>query len=202
MPRKLAPGRLVVASHNTGKIKEIKELLAPYRVEAISAGAVGLAEPEETEKTFLGNALLKARAAAKASGSPALADDSGLEVSALGGAPGVYSARWAGGSRDFAVAMARVEKELKAAGAADYSARFVCVLALAWPDGHVETFEGEVRGALVFPPRGRGGFGYDPIFLPEGEDQTFGEMAGEKKHAMSHRADAFRKLIRGCLDAV
>lgn len=200
MPRKLPPGRLVVASHNAGKVKEINELLAPHAIEAVSAGELGLGEPEETEKTFLGNALLKTQAAAEASGLPALADDSGLETAALGGAPGVYSARWAGGSRDFSAAMARVERELKAAGAADYSARFVCVLALAWPDGHAETFEGEVRGRLVFPPRGKQGFGYDPIFLPDGEAETFGEMPAEKKHAMSHRANAFRKLINECLE--
>lgn len=200
MPRKLPPGRLVVASHNAGKVKEINELLAPHAIEAVSAGELGLGEPEETEKTFLGNALLKAQAAAEASGLPALADDSGLETAALGGAPGVYSARWAGGSRDFSAAMALVERELKAAGAADYSARFVCVLALAWPDGHAETFEGEVRGRLVFPPRGKQGFGYDPIFLPDGEAETFGEMPAEKKHAMSHRANAFRKLINECLE--
>lgn len=200
MPRKLPPGRLVVASHNAGKIKEINDLLSPYAIGAVSARNLGLGEPEETEKTFLGNALLKAKAAALASGLPALADDSGLEVTALGGAPGVYSARWAGEGRDFAVAMARVEQELKAAAAADYSARFVCVLALAWPDGHAETFEGEARGRLVFPPRGENGFGYDPIFLPTGENQTFGQIAPEKKHKLSHRADAFRKLIRECVE--
>jgi XTP/dITP diphosphohydrolase len=200
MPRKLLPGRLIVASHNAGKVQEINELLAPYAIAAVSAGEMGLTEPEETEKSFLGNALLKARAAAAASGLPALADDSGLVVAALGGAPGVYSARWAGENRDFAVAMARVEKELQAIGAEDRSARFVCALALAWPDGRAETFEGEVRGTLVFPPRGTGGFGYDPIFLPAGEDQTFGEMAPEKKHKISHRAAAFRKLIRECIE--
>ncbi|MBI1364499.1 MAG: RdgB/HAM1 family non-canonical purine NTP pyrophosphatase [Alphaproteobacteria bacterium] len=194
--RKLAPGRLVVASHNAGKVREINELLKGRGVEAIAAGALGLKEPEETESTFAGNALLKARAAARASGLPALADDSGLEVAALGGAPGVYSARWAGEARDFRAAMARVEQEL--AGAADRSARFVCALALAWPDGAEAVFEGEVRGALVFPPRGEQGFGYDPIFLPTGERETFGEMAPARKHAMSHRADAFRKLVEAC----
>lgn len=194
--RKLAPGRLVVASHNAGKVREINALLKGRGVEAIAAGALGLKEPEETESTFAGNALLKARAAARASGLPALADDSGLDVAALGGAPGVYSARWAGEARDFRAAMARVEKEL--AGAADRSARFVCALALAWPDGAEAVFEGEVRGTLVFPPRGEQGFGYDPIFLPTGERETFGEMAPARKHAMSHRADAFRKLVEAC----
>lgn len=200
MRRKLSPGKLVVASHNAGKVKEIKELLYPYQIEAVPAGDLGLGEPEETEKTFLGNAGLKAQVAAKASGLPAIADDSGLEVAALGGAPGIFSARWAQTprGRDFKAAMARVERELRAAGANDYSARFVCALALAWPDGHEEVFEGEVRGEVIFPPRGSGGFGYDPIFLPEGEAETFGEMASEKKHAMSHRADAFRKLIKSC----
>lgn len=200
MSRKLAPGRLVVASHNAGKVNEINQLLAPYQVEAVAAADLGLDEPEETEKTFLGNALLKAKAAALASRLPALADDSGLEVAALGGAPGIYSARWAGQTRDFAAAMARVESALEAAGAEDNSARFVCALALAWPDGRAEIFEGEVRGTLVFPPRGTGGFGYDPIFLPAGEGQTFGEMAPERKRLLSHRADAFRKLIKGCLE--
>lgn len=200
MPRKLSPGRLVVASHNAGKIKEINDLLSPYAIGAVSARDLGLGEPEETEKTFLGNALLKAKAAALASGLPALADDSGLEVAALGGAPGVHSARWAGAERDFAAAMSRVENELQAIAAADYSARFVCVLALAWPDGGAETFEGEVRGRLVFPPRGGHGFGYDPIFLPDGETETFGEMPAARKHAMSHRARAFRKLINECFE--
>ncbi|MEZ5982585.1 MAG: RdgB/HAM1 family non-canonical purine NTP pyrophosphatase [Parvularculaceae bacterium] len=198
-PRKLAPGRLVVASHNAGKVREINELIAPIGMSAVSAGELGLPEPEETEKTFTGNAILKAKAASEASGLPALADDSGLEVAALGGAPGIYSARWAGEERDFKAAMRRVEAALDEVGAEDFSARFVCALALAWPDGHVEVFEGEVRGALVFPPRGDRGFGYDPIFLAEGETETFGEMAPEKKHAMSHRADAFRKLVAACL---
>ena len=198
-PRKLAPGRLVVASHNAGKVREINELISSFGMSAISAGELGLGEPEETEKTFTGNAILKAKAASEASGLPALADDSGLEVAALGGAPGIYSARWAGEERDFKAAMRRVEAALDEVGAEDFSARFVCALALAWPDGHVEVFEGEVRGALVFPPRGDRGFGYDPIFLAEGETETFGEIAPEKKHAMSHRADAFRKLVAACL---
>lgn len=199
-PRKLTPGSLVVASHNAGKVREINELIAPFGMGAVSAGELGLGEPEETEKSFAGNAILKAKAASEASGLPALADDSGLEVAALGGAPGIYSARWAGEARDFAAAMRRVGAALEEVGAEDPSARFVCALALAWPDGHVEVFEGEARGALVFPPRGDKGFGYDPIFLAEGETETFGEMAPEKKHAMSHRADAFRKLVAACLE--
>jgi XTP/dITP diphosphohydrolase len=198
MSRKLTSGKLVVASHNAGKVREISELLSPYGIEAVSAADLGLAEPDETEKTFAGNALLKARTAARAANLPALADDSGLEITALGGAPGVYSARWAGPARDFAAAMARVERELKAAGAKDRSARFICALALAWPDGEAQVFEGEARGTLVFPPRGTLGFGYDPIFLPAGEKETFGEMAPEKKYGMSHRADAFRKLMKAC----
>ena len=200
MTRKLVPGRLVVASHNLGKVKEIKELLEPYGMDPVSAGELSLEEPEETEKTFSGNAALKARAAATGSGLPALADDSGLEVSSLSGAPGIYSARWAGPDKDFSKAMARVEAALAEIGAEDFSARFVCALCLAWPDGHEETFEGEVRGRLVFPPRGERGFGYDPVFLAEGESETFGEMEPARKHAMSHRADAFRKLTEACFE--
>lgn len=198
MARKLVPGRLVAATHNPGKLIEISELMAPFGVAPVSAGALGLIEPEETENTFAGNALLKARAAADASGLPALADDSGLEVAALHGAPGVYSARWAGPAKDFRIAMKRVEAELAATGASDLSARFVCALALAWPDGHTEAFVGEVSGFLTFPPRGAKGFGYDPIFAPRGFSQTFGEMEPRMKHAMSHRADAFRKLVDAC----
>lgn len=187
-------GRLVVASHNAGKVAEIGDLLAPFGVEAVSAGALGLPEPEETEPTFVGNALLKARAAAVASGLPALADDSGLEVTALDGAPGVVSARWAGPERDFGLAMRRVEEALSARGAPDRSARFVCVLALAWPDGETAHFEGMVSGHIVWPPRGDRGFGYDPIFAPEGEAITFGEMDPVEKHGRSHRARAFAQL--------
>ncbi len=201
MARKLAPGRLVLATHKLGKAREINELLEShdhYGFIIDSAADLGLPEPAETENSFAGNARLKAATAANASGLPALADDSGLEVTALGGAPGVYSARWAGLGKDFSVAMARVEHELRALGTADYSARFVCVLALAWPDGHVETFEGEVKGRLVFPPRGKKGFGYDPIFRATGESLTFGEMDPEEKHAMSHRAAAFRNLMKAC----
>ena len=193
MPR--LSGRLVVASHNSGKVREIAALLAPLGVEAVSAVSLGLPEPEETEPTFAGNAALKARAAAEASGLPALADDSGLEVAALGGAPGVYSARWAGENRDFAIAMARVRDEMQARKATDRSARFVCVLALATPGGRVDVFEGEARGQIVWPPRGDKGFGYDPIFEPEGHTRTFGEMSHEEKLPLTHRAHAFEKLI-------
>jgi len=188
-------GRLVVASHNSGKVREIAALLAPLGVEAVSAASLALAEPEETEATFAGNAALKARAAAEASGLPALADDSGLEVFALDGDPGVYSARWAGPEKDFAAAMERVQDELAARQTKDYSARFVCALALAQPGGAVDVFEGEARGKIVWPPRGQKGFGYDPIFQPEGETRTFGEMTHEEKLPLTHRARAFEKLL-------
>jgi XTP/dITP diphosphohydrolase len=191
---KLARGdTLVVASHNKGKVREIDELLAPFGFMVKGAAELGLAEPEETEATFEGNAILKARAAADASGMMALADDSGLSVTALGGAPGIYSARWAGEGKDFSTAMARVEHEMK--GAKDRSAKFVCVLALASPDGETETFRGEIEGTLVFPPRGMQGFGYDPIFVAHGMTETFGEIDPTAKHAMSHRARAFEKLV-------
>lgn len=196
MSRKFSGGRLVVASHNPGKVREIEDLLRPFAVECVSAGSLGLPEPEETGTTFLANAELKAWAAAKAAGLPALADDSGLAVEALGGEPGVYSARWAGPDKDFARAMRKVEEKL--AGCADRRARFVAALCLAWPDGHAETFVGEVSGTLVWPPRGSKGFGYDPMFLPEGRSQTFGEMEPEEKHAISHRARAFAKLVDAC----
>lgn len=193
-------GRLVIASHNAGKVREIGELLAPLGVDAVSAAALGLAEPEETEPTFVGNAALKARAAAEASGLRALADDSGLEVFALDGAPGIYSARWAGPTRDFRAAMERVWRELQAGGAQDFSARFVCVLAVAAPGEGVRTFEGEVRGRVVWPPRGDKGFGYDPMFVPEGQARTFGEMAAEEKLPLTHRAHAFAQLMAAYRD--
>lgn len=189
------PRRLVLASHNKGKLAEIAALLAPLGVVTIGAPELGIAEPEETGASFAENAALKARAAAAASGLPALSDDSGLVVTALDGAPGVRSARWAGAGRDFGVAMARVEAELAERKATDRRAAFRCALALAAPDGACAVFEGEVTGRLVFPPRGDKGFGYDPIFIPDGETETFGEMAPARKHAMSHRARAFAKLI-------
>lgn len=188
-------GRLVVASHNSGKVREIAALLAPLGVEAVSAATLGLAEPEETETTFAGNAALKARAAAFASGLPALSDDSGLEVSALDGAPGVYSARWAGPEKDFRVAMERVWRELQERGTSDRGARFVCALALADASGGTQVFEGEARGRIVWPPRGDQGFGYDPIFVPEGHDRTFGEMSHEEKLPLTHRTRAFEKML-------
>ena len=194
--RKLGPGQLVIASHNDGKVREINDLLSPLGIEAVAAKKLGLIDPEETGTTFAENADLKALAAAAASGLPALADDSGLAVTALGGAPGIFSARWAGVPRDFSMAMKKVAAALEDSGTEDFSARFVCVLSLAWPDGHTESFEGEVRGRVVFPPRGDKGFGYDPIFMADGYDITFAEMKPEEKHAISHRADAFRKLMK------
>ncbi len=185
---------LVLATHNPGKVGEIGELLAPLGFELKSAAGLGLPEPDETETSFTGNAVLKARAAADASGLAAIADDSGLVVPALNGAPGIYSARWAGPEKDFAYAMARVERELKASGSADDSAKFVCALALARPGRETVMFEGEVHGRLVFPPRGGKGFGYDPIFVADGMQQSFGELEPAHKHAISHRARAFAKL--------
>lgn len=190
----LEPGRLLAATHNAGKVRELTALFAPYGFEVVSALELGLPEPEETETTFAGNAILKARAAAQASGLPALSDDSGLAVTALGGAPGIFSARWAGEPRDFRRAMDRVESELRASGSSDRTAKFVCALAVAWPDGRQAVFEGEVHGTLVWPPRGERGFGYDPVFVAAGETLTFGEMDPDRKHAMSHRANAVAKL--------
>lgn len=194
--RKLKPGRLVIASHNAGKVREIAELLGPYGIEPVSAGALGLPEPEETGTTFIANAELKALQAADLSGLPALADDSGLCVEALGGDPGIFSARWAGPDKDFGLAMRLVHEAIIAKGPdAGRDAHFICALALAWPDGHVEAFEGRVDGRIVWPPRGDKGFGYDPIFEPLGHSITFAEMDPAAKHAMSHRADAFAKLV-------
>lgn len=198
MSRKFRDGKLVIASHNSGKVREIGELLAPFGVEVVSAGALGLAEPEETGTTFVANAELKAHAAAKAANLPALADDSGLAVECLGGDPGIYSARWAGPAKDFAAAMALVNDRMGASP--DRRGRFVCALALAWPDGQCETFEGVVEGEMVWPPRGEHGFGYDPMFQPLGRAETFGEMDPAAKHEISHRADAFRKLVAACFE--
>lgn len=198
MARKFDEPKLVLATHNPGKVVEIAALLKPFNVDVVSAGELGLPEPEETETTFEGNAQLKARAAAEASGLPALADDSGLSVKALDGAPGIYSARWAGPDKDFGHAMDRVREEL--GENPNREAMFVCALTLAWPDGHDETFLGTITGALKFPPSGGRGFGYDPIFVPTGFSQTFGEMDPDQKHAMSHRAHAFEQLVAACFD--
>ncbi len=194
--RHFTDSKLVIASHNQGKIREIAELLAPFGIEVISAGALGLPEPEETGTTFEANAELKALASARASGLPALADDSGLVVPAIGGDPGIYSARWAGPSKDFAIAMRKVEDAL--AGKTDRHAYFVAALTLAWPDGHTETFRGEVHGTVVWPLRGGKGFGYDPMFQADGSTATFGEIDPAAKHEISHRAQAFRQLVEAC----
>ena len=196
MPRAFTGGRLIVASHNQGKVREIRDLLAPFSADVISAGELDLPEPEETGTTFIANAELKAVAAATTAEAPALADDSGLCVDALGGDPGIYSARWAGPGKDFTVAMNRIQSEL--GDTPNTAAHFVCALSLAWPDGHVETFEGKVFGHLEFPARGEKGFGYDPIFVPDGHNITFAEMDPAAKHAMSHRADAFEQLVAAC----
>jgi XTP/dITP diphosphohydrolase len=213
--RRLEPGKLVIASHNEGKVREIRDLLGPYGVEPLSAAELDLPEPDEIGVDFIENADLKARQAADLSGLPALADDSGLCVEALGGRPGIFSARWAcvdptvppegdagelQGERDFGLAMRRVRQELEALGPeASRNAWFACALALVWPDGHAEWFEGRVDGTLVWPPRGDKGFGYDPMFVPAGREQTFGEMDPDEKHRISHRADAFRKLVERLL---
>ncbi len=197
--RKFDGEQLVVASHNAGKVDEFTALLAPFNMEVVPASALGLAEPEESGTSFIENAELKARAACLAADLPSLADDSGLAVSALDGAPGIYSARWAGPTKDFGAAMQRVERDI--AGRGDRGAQFICAISLCWPDGHCETFEGRVDGTLVWPPRGNHGFGYDPVFLPTGGTETFGEMDPDAKHAISHRADAFRQLIGACFSA-
>jgi XTP/dITP diphosphohydrolase len=210
VPHRPITGRLVIATHNRGKLAEMRELLAPFGIDAISADEMGLIEPEETGTTFGDNARIKACAAALASALPAFADDSGLVVDALGGAPGIYSARWAGPARNFGNAMQTVEDKLRAERATTPESRkahFVSALCVAWPDGHVEEFEGRVDGTLVWPPRGEKGFGYDPMFLPDGHARTFGEMTSEEKHGLSprglglsHRARAFRKLGEACLE--
>jgi len=201
MPRRFEGTALVVASHNEGKVREIAELLQDKGIKPVSARALSLPEPEETGATYAQNAILKARAAAKAAKMPALADDSGLSVDVLEGAPGIYSARWAGPERDFLHAMREVERALRernALGANERRARFYCALSLAWPDGHAESFMGSVDGHLVWPPRGLNGFGYDAMFVPDGYSQTFGEMEPERKHKISHRAHAFAALIKAC----
>ena len=200
-------GRLVIATHNPGKLAEMRDLIAPYGIDVISAGDLGLTEPEETGETFGDNARIKAQAAASVSGLPAFADDSGLAVVALGGAPGILSARWAGPTKDFAAAMRTIEDKVRATGDTDRRAHFVSALCVAWPDGHFEEFEARVDGTLVWPPRGTQGFGYDPMFLPDGHTRTFGEMPSEEKHGLpprgkglSHRARAFVKLAEACLE--
>ena len=203
-------GRLVIATHNPGKLAEMRELLAPHGIEAVSAGDLGLGEPEETGDTFQANACIKAVAAAQAAKLPAFADDSGLAVDALDGAPGIFSARWAGPSKDFSVAMARIERLLQERGATTpdrRGAHFVSALCVAWPDGHIEEVEARADGVLVWPPRGTAGFGYDPLFMPDGFTRTFGEMTSLEKHGLpplglglSHRARAFVKLAEICLD--
>lgn len=196
-PRRIGRGeQLVLATHNAGKLREMAELVQPYGIELVSAAALGLPEPEETADDFAGNARLKAWAAALGAGLPALSDDSGFCVTALGGAPGVHSARWAGPDRDFSSAMARVQRERQ--GNPNTHAWFVCVLCLAWPDGHTASFYGRVEGAVTWPPRGTLGFGYDPIFVPRGDTRTYGEMPPAEKHAGSHRARAMAQLTAGC----
>lgn len=202
--RQFSGGRLVIASHNPGKVREISDLLAPYGADVVSVAELGLPEPVEDGDTFIKNAEIKALAAARASGFPSLADDSGLCVHALNDDPGVYSARWAGKSKDFVLAMEKVAAALKKAesdGNMDKTAHFVCALTLAWPDGHTETFEGMVFGKMVWPMRGNKGFGYDPAFVPDGFDKTFGEMDPKQKHLISHRANAFALLIDACFRA-
>jgi len=197
MGRRLQRGqKLVIATHNPGKLREIAALLAPHGVRAVSAGELGLPEPAEDAPDFFGNARIKALAAATASGLPALADDSGFCVAALGGAPGVFSARWAGPGKDFGPAMERVNREIGANP--DRRAWFIAALCLAWPDSHTETFVGRIDGAVIWPPRGGRGFGYDPVFVPAGGVETFGEMDPDAKHAISHRARAFAQLLASC----
>ena len=199
MTHRRLTGTVVLATHNRGKIHELKVLLEPFGLTCQSVADLGLPEPDEAADTFTGNAEIKALAAAQATGQPALADDSGLVVPALDGAPGVLSARWAGPTKDFHIAMARVEHELAERHASDRRAHFVAALSIAWPDRHTETFEGRVNGTLVWPPRGERGFGYDPMFVADGHTRTFGEIDPAEKHAISHRAEAFRKLVAACL---
>lgn len=194
--RKFEGDRLVVATHNPGKAREIAALLRDYVMDFPLAGDLGLAEPEETGTTFIANAVLKANAAAMASGLPCLADDSGLAVTALKGEPGIYSARWAGPDKNFTRAMQDVHAKM--GDATDRSAHFICALALVWPDGHIEAFEGTIKGQLIWPPRGERGFGYDAMFIPDGYNETFGEMDQDLKHKISHRAVAFEKLVNAC----
>lgn len=206
MSHRRLTGKVVIATHNPGKLTELRDLLTPCGVDAVSAGELGLPEPDETGRTFIENARIKAHAATKATGLPAFADDSGLAVDALGGEPGIYSARWAGADKNFAQAMQTIEDKLRALKTSNRKAHFVAALCLAWPDGHTEDFEARVDGTLVWPPRGDQGFGYDPMFLPDGFDRTFGEMDADEKHGLpprgkglSHRARAFVQLAQACL---
>jgi XTP/dITP diphosphohydrolase len=192
--------KLVIASHNRGKVCEIGELLQPYKIDVIAAASLGLTEPVENGHSFAENARIKALASSIASGLPAIADDSGLVVHLLGGEPGIYSARWAGPDKNFHHAMAEVERRLRQAGSDDRGAHFTSALCLAWPDGHTEVFVGRIDGRLVWPPRGKNGFGYDPMFVADGYELTFGEMDPSEKHAISHRAEAFRKLVNVCFE--
>ena len=198
MPRQLTEQTLVLASHNQGKLREIRELLAPYAVTVTTVGELGLPEPDETENTYTGNAILKAKAAALASSFPALSDDSGFEMMALDKDPGLYSARWAGPNKDFAMAMQKVQDAFVASGSTDRHCRFVCALSIVWPDGHDETVEGIIDGEFIWPPRGDRGFGYDPVFQLNGDDRTFGEVDPAWKHDNSHRAKAFALLLERC----
>lgn len=200
MNRKFTEPKLLIASNNAGKVKEIAALLAPFGVEVVSAASFNLTEPEEDGDSFLANAAIKARYYSKATGLPALADDSGLCVTALNDAPGIYSARWAGEKKDFTLAMQRIEDAIKEKDSDDFSAYFICALCLYWPDGEEIAVEGRIDGQLSFPPRGDKGFGYDPIFIPQGYQETFGEMQGELKQKLSHRSNAFNKLIGKCFD--
>ncbi len=198
MPRKFTGDKLVIASHNQGKVIEIGDLLSQFEVEVVSSGDLNLSEPEENGDSFIANAVIKAQSAAAESGLPVLADDSGLVVHALNGDPGIHSARWAGPTKDFTIAMNKIEALLE--GEDDRSAHFTCALVLAWPDGQYECFEGYVHGEMTWPPRGDNGFGYDPVFIPEGFDVTCAEMLPVTKHAISHRANAFKKLVAACFE--
>lgn len=200
MARIFREKRLVIASHNPGKVREIGDLLRPFDIDVVAAASIGIVEPVEDGQSFSENACIKAVASASVSDLPSLADDSGLVVHALGGEPGIYSARWAGPEKNFNLAMAEVDRRLSQTDSADRTAHFTSALCVAWPDGHVEVFVGRVDGHLVWPPRGDKGFGYDSMFVAGGRDVTFGEMEPEEKHVISHRADAFRKLVNACFD--
>ena len=198
MPRKFLEKEIIIASHNPGKVREIRKLLEPFCVKVISAGELGLPEPVEDGTTFTENSVIKAMSSAKGSGIPAVADDSGLSIHSLNGDPGVYSARWAGPKKDFNLAMEKIQIRLK--NFEKKNAHFTCALSIAWPDGHTESFNGEVHGEITWPPRGKNGFGYDPIFIASGMNKTFAELEPKSKHMISHRSVAFKKLIKGCFE--